>query len=176
MSRSITNLALYIVLVSVFLPVAAAAQDATDSAQVAAASTATASATASDDLRNTIQASLLADPRVANIPPEQLQGLIDALVAQARARNMTSADIVTRPQQQAAAGSTFAPDAQAQAAVCETGWQEYLCNFNKVFGFEGNNYEIPIFLLIVTTFLIAVIWELILHHRKVLQKQTASLS
>jgi hypothetical protein len=130
--------------------------------------------TASDDLRNTIQNSVLSDPRVANIPPAQLQGLIDALVAQAQAQHMTSEDILYRPQQ-AAAGSTFA-GAQAQLnTACLPGWQGYLCQFNRVFGFEGGNYEIPIFLLVTTAFLIAVIWELILHHKKkMLKKKTAN--
>jgi hypothetical protein len=119
--------------------------------------------TSSGDLRSAIQSSVLADPRVANIPPAQLQGLVDALVAQARAQNMTVADILWRPQQ--AAASTFgAPGAQSVA--CTSGWQGYACQFNRVFGFEGNSYEIPIFLLVTTAFLIAVIWELILHHRK----------
>ena len=126
-----------------------------------------------DDLRNTIQNSVLSDPRVANIPPDQLQGLIDALVAQAQAQHMTSADIIYRPQQ-AAAGATF-PGAQAQeSAACMTGWQGYLCQFNRVFGFEGGNYEIPIFLLVTTAFLIAVIWELIVHHRKKMEKKVIS--
>jgi hypothetical protein len=127
----------------------------------------------SDDLRNTIQSSVLSDPRVANIPPDQLQSLIDALVAQAQAQHMTSADILFRPQQ-AAVGSTFAGGQAQQNAACMTGWQGYLCQFNQVFGFEGGNYEIPIFLLVTTAFLIAVIWELIIHHRKKMAAKTTS--
>jgi|GEM_PF-1383213 len=122
-----------------------------------------------DDLRNTIQNSVLSDPRAANIPPAQLQGLIDSLVAQAQAQHMTSADILQRPQQ-AATGSTFNGSQSQQGATCPAGWQGYLCNFNQIFGFEGNNYEIPIFLLVTTAFLIAVVWEMILHHRKKLAK------
>jgi hypothetical protein len=123
----------------------------------------------SDDLRNTIQSSVLSDPRVANIPPDQLQSLIDALVVQAQAQHMTSADILFRPQQ-AAVGSTFAGGQVQQNAACMSGWEGYLCQFNQVFGFEGGNYEIPIFLLVTTAFLIAVIWELIVHHRKKMAK------
>jgi hypothetical protein len=137
------------------------------------AGSATASSAPNDDLRNAIEASVLADPRVANIPPEQLQGLIVALIAEAQAQHMTAADIMSRPvPQQAAAGSTFDnAQAQQQSTACLLGWQGYLCNFNKVFGFDGNNHTIPIFLLCVTAFLIAVIWELIIHHRKVLAKE-----
>lgn len=119
----------------------------------------------SDDLRNTIQASVIADPRVANIPPAQLQGLIDALVVEANAQHMSSADILWKPQQQAAA-ATFSPGSQTPGVVCASGWQGYLCQFNQIFGFEGSNYEIPIFILITSAFLLAVIWELIVHHRK----------
>jgi len=123
-----------------------------------------------DDLHNTIQNSVLADPRAANIPPDQLQGLVDALVAEAQAQHMTSADILYRPQQ-AAAGSTFTGGQTQESTACATGLQGYLCQFNRVFGFEGNNYEIPIFLLVTTAFLIAVIWELIVHHRKKMEKK-----
>jgi hypothetical protein len=132
------------------------------------------SAQTNDDLRNTIQNSVLSDPRVASIPPDQLAGLIDALVAEARSKNMTSADILTKPQQ-AAAASSFSVN-QTPSAACATGWQGYLCEFNQVFGFEGNNYEIPVFILVTTAFLIAVIWEMILHHRKKLAKAAAKKS
>ena len=124
---------------------------------------------ASADLRNTIQNSVLSDPRTAGIPPAQLQGLIDALIAQASAQNMTAQDILWRPQQ--AAASTFAPGADSQSAACAPGWQGYLCQFNQTFGFEGGSYEIPLFILVTTAFLIAVIWELIIHHRKKLAKK-----
>lgn len=125
----------------------------------------------SEDLRTLIQASVLSDPRAASIPPAQLQGLIDALLSEAQAKNMTSGDILWRPNQSANVSySQSGDEVSAQSGVCATGWQGYLCNFNRVFGFEGDNYQIPLFMLFVTAFLIAVIWEMILHHRKKLAK------
>ncbi len=141
--------------IAAFMPIAVSAQEA------------------NADLRSTIQNSVLADPRVANVPPAQLQELVDALFAQAQAQHMTSADILWRPQQ-AAAGSTFGNNQGAETTTCTSGWQGYLCNFNHIFGFEGNNYTIPVFLLVTTAFLIAVIWELIIHHRKKMAKMAAA--
>jgi len=146
MQRGLKTIGMSLVALCVLAPILASAQ------------------TSTDDLRLVIQNSVLSDPRVANIPPAQLQGLVDALVAQATAQHMTSEDILWRPQQAAAA--TFSSNDSSQNAVCVTGWQGYLCNFNQIFGFDGNNYEIPIFLLVTSAFLIAVIWEIILHHRK----------
>jgi hypothetical protein len=123
--------------------------------------------TSQADLRTTIQNSVIADPRVANIPPQQLQALIDDLVAQANAQHMTASDILSNQPQ--AAASTFAAG-QSYNEACAAGWEGYACNFNKMFGFDGNNYTVPIVLFVTTAFLLAVIWELILHHRKKLAK------
>jgi uncharacterized membrane protein len=130
--------------------------------------------TSTDELRSVIQNSVISDPRTANIPPAQLQGLVDALVEQANAQHMTAADIIWRPQQAYAA--TVSAQATTQASVCMTGIQGYLCNFNQIFGFEGNNYEIPILLLFTSAFLIAVIWEIHVHHRKKMAMNIAKAS
>lgn len=125
----------------------------------------------SEDLRNLIQGSVLSDPRTATIPPAQLQGLIDALLAEAQAKNMDSGDILWRPEQTANVSYSQSEDqVTTQTPGCALGWQGYLCNFNRVFGFEGGNYQIPLFMLFVSAFLIAVVWEMILHHRKKLAK------
>jgi hypothetical protein len=125
----------------------------------------------SEDLRTLIQASVLSDPRATSIPPAQLQGLVDALLSEAQAKNMTSGDILWRPNQSANVSYSQSGDEMSvQSGACAIGWQGYLCNFNKVFGFEGGNYQIPLFMLFVTAFLLAVVWEMILHHRKKLAK------
>jgi predicted ABC-type sugar transport system permease subunit len=130
-----------------FLPIAASALDS------------------STELRSVITNSVLADPRSAGIPPAQLQGLVDSLVAEATAQHMTVADIVAHPQV-LTSDVTFGQGQNVRSAACTSGWQGYLCQFNRVFGFEGNNHTIPLILLVVSAFLLAVIWEMILHRRK----------
>ena len=118
--------------------------------------------TSQDDLRNAIQASVMSDPRVSDIPPAQLTGLIDALVSQAQAQKMTAADILWQPRTAEAADSVT----NASGSVCPSGWWGYVCQVNRTFGFEGSSWDIPIILLVVSGLLIVVIWEIIAHHRK----------
>ena len=132
----------------------------------------TPNASSEDDLHVAIQTALLADPRVQNIPPAQFQGLLEALVAEAQAQHMSPADILWQPQRAAAASAVNAPSREA----CASGWQGYLCQFNQVFGFEGGSYGTPVFLLVTTGLLLAVIWELIVHHRKKLAMKAAAVS
>ena len=122
-----------------------------------------------EDLRTAIQASVLADPRVSEIPPSQLKGLIDTLVQEALAQKMAVSDILWQPAR-AEAATIGSNGAAAESAACAEGFAGYLCQFNKVFGFEGDNYEIPIILLVVTGLLAAVTWEIRAHHRKQLAK------
>lgn len=126
-----------------------------------------------EDLRAAIQASILSDSRAQMIPPEQLKILVDSLVAQAQAQNLSAADILWRPQVAEAATVGAAQPMTSSSQTCASGWQGYLCQFNIAFGFEGGNYEVPLFLLITSGLLIAVLWELIAHHRKALVSQSA---
>jgi hypothetical protein len=113
-------------------------------------------------LRDAIQASVMNDPRVSEIPPAQLTALIDALYAEAQAQSMSASDILWQPQN-AAVGEVFSGTG---AAECASGWEGYLCQFEHTFGFAGSNYELPIIVLVVSGLLILVLWELIAHHRK----------
>ncbi len=127
--------------------------------------------TTQTDLRNAIQASILSDPRSQSIPPAQMQALVDALTQQAQAQHMSASDILWQPKTAEAATLGSGPG----ATVCPSGWQGYACAFNQVFGFEGNNYEIPIFLLVTSLLLIAVLWEVHQHHKKALAAKAAGM-
>lgn len=122
------------------------------------------------ELREAIQASVMSDPRVSEIPPEQLKILIDALVAEAKAQNMTAADILWQPQRAAVASAVDSPP-----PMCEEGWRGYLCELDHIFGFQGGNYEIPIILIVTSGLLIVVIWEIIAHHRKKMLANTPAV-
>jgi hypothetical protein len=144
------------ILAASFLPVLASAQSS------------------QDDLRNAIQASLLSDQRTQAIPPEQLNALVDALVAQAQSQHMSAEDILWRPTQVSEAAVGAADPSVPGSTNCVPGFAGYLCQFNAVFGFEGGSFEIPLILLVVSGLLIAVLWEVIAHHRKHLAKEAAA--
>ncbi len=127
----------------------------------------------SDELRAAIQASILSDSRAQMIPPEQLKILVDSLVAQAQVQNVSAADILWQPRVAEAATVGAAQPMIPTSSACALGWEGYLCQFSRAFGFEGGNYEIPLFLLITSGLLIAVLWELIAHHRKILAAQVS---
>jgi hypothetical protein len=127
------------------------------------------------DLRIAIEGSIFADPRVAGIPPSELQGLVDALVQQAQVQNMSVSDILWQPgiAEAATIGGT---DAVAANAECAAGYEGYLCQFNRVFGFEGGNYEMPIILLVTSGLLAVIIWEIRAHHKKNMAKMAKKAS
>lgn len=121
-----------------------------------------------DPLRAAIWTSLLSDPRSANIPPAQMQLLVDQLAQKAEAQNMSVQDILWRP----------AANQEAAAVVatlgCEQGVVGYICSFNQAFGFSGTNYTVPLALLVTSGLLIVIIWEMIVHRRKKLAIIAAS--
>lgn len=134
----------------------------TNTAAVGATVSPPGSSNSEGDLRVAIQGSVLSDPRSSAIPPAQLNALVDQLVLQAEDQHMTAADILWRPQ-------AAPPEPVAAGALkggCGTGWEAYLCQVNRTFGFGGNDPTIPIFLLITSGLLIFIMVEVIAHHRK----------
>lgn len=117
--------------------------------------------TAEEQLSATIQAAILSDPRSQSMTPEEVDTMTAALTRQAQSVGMTAQDIVWRP---TIAGSTGMQE-PAQPA-CD----DFLCNLNNAFGFDGSNYTIPIWLGIsslLLIFLIATVLEYRhLHHKK----------
>ena len=41
-----------------------------------------------------------------------------------------------------------------------------MCELNKTFGFDGRSYDVALIILVTSGVLIAVIWEMIVHHRR----------
>lgn len=126
-----------------------------------------------DELHATIMAAVLSDPRTANLPPAQLQALVNALAAKAKTQGVTSQDIAWRPQ----VPTTIAP-AQAQStaststnSVCDPAFLS-LCDMSAAFGFLGNDYSIPVVLFITAGLLYIIVRRLHLHHHEEAQVQT----
>ncbi|HEY4488199.1 MAG TPA: hypothetical protein VJB97_01660 [Candidatus Paceibacterota bacterium] len=88
----------------------------------------------SSELRETIRAEILKDPRAASIPESQLASMIDALAREAEAQGITPADITWTP-------------ANENRAAARCG---FLCNVNAAFGFDGGTYIMPALLLLAS--------------------------
>lgn len=113
------------------------------------------------DLRATIRAELLSDPRTSGLSEAQIDAAVDALAQEAEKQGITSQDIQWRPQntEQFVAGDTAAADAEN---ACEGG---FLCTLSEAFGFIGSDTTIPFSLGAASMGLIWIIAEMI-HRRK----------
>lgn len=114
-----------------------------------------------DDLHAAIMTELLRDPRTANIPPDQLQALVDALAVQAQAQDVSAQDIRWHPQDVTGLAS------QDQAAPypddCASGFSS-LCSISDAYGFSDESPTIPLVLLATSGLLILLIVRMIRHH------------
>lgn len=116
--------------------------------------------TAPAEVRATIMAQLLEDPRTADVPPDQLQQLVDALAAQAEVQGVDTADLTWQPR------PTFAEPAAEPAVpggACDGGFSA-LCVLTEAFGFVGDNPTVPLYLLVTSGLLVLLIVRMKRHH------------
>ncbi len=114
----------------------------------------------SADLRATIRAELLSDPRTSSLSEAQIETLVDLLAQEAEKQGITSEDIQWRPQnneQFVATGS-----AVQEGTGCGGG---FLCIMSEAFGFIGYDVTIPFFLGMSSMGLIWILAEMIHRHR-----------
>lgn len=107
------------------------------------------------DLRATIRAAILSDPRSASMTQEEIDAMVTALASEAETQGVTSEDITWRPQDPA----TFDETQSSQAC----GYPAYLCALNDAFGFSGSPLIIPLLLGISSALLLFVIGSILLH-------------
>ncbi len=112
-----------------------------------------------DALHTAIMNSLLSDPRTAQIPPAQLQQLVDTLAQQAQAQKVTAQEIAWHPQLVDAA----APAPTTTPSMCPAGFETF-CAWSEDFGFIGADITIPIALFVITGVFFLVIRRMHLHH------------
>ena len=107
-------------------------------------------AQASDDLRATIRAQLLSDPRTAGLSEEKLDSMVNLLAEEAQKQGVTASDITWRP---------VSPESYATpAAVGPCGRMPApLCALNRAFGFDGSDSKIPVGLGIASAILLLLI-------------------
>lgn len=97
------------------------------------------------DLVTTIRAEIMKDPRSTDIPPAQMDSMVAALAEAAAAQGVTATDITWRPAE---------VDTSAQPTTADCG---FFCRVNGIFGFEGDDYTIPLGLGVSSAILILII-------------------
>ncbi len=114
----------------------------------------------SADLRATIRAELLSDPRTSGLSQAQIDTLVDLLAGEAEKQGITSQDIQWRPQstERFVAIESAAP----QAPECMGG---FLCTMTEAFGFVGADTTIPFTLGAASMALVWLLAEMI-HRRR----------
>jgi hypothetical protein len=103
-------------------------------------------------LESAIRAEILKDPRSADIPEAQMDAMVIALAQTASAQGVSEADISWRP-------ATRGGD--ANSGPCG-----FFCTVNRIFGFGGDDYTIPIGLGVTSALLILFI-SMMLHRHHV---------
>ncbi len=116
--------------------------------------------TPDNDLRTTIRAELLSDPRTSSLSEVQVDTLVDLLAQEAQKQGITSQDIQWRPQstERFVATESAAPEAPA----CMGG---FLCIMSEAFGFVGADTTIPFTLGAASMGLVWILAEMI-HRRR----------
>ena len=114
----------------------------------------------SSDLRATISAELLSDPRTSSLSQAQIDALVSLLAQEAEKQGITSQDIQWRPQ---STERFIATDSAApQAPECAGG---FLCTMSEAFGFVGADTTIPFTLGAASMGLVWILAEMI-HRRR----------
>lgn len=103
-------------------------------------------------LQNAIRAEIMKDPRSADIPPTQIDAMVSALAQTAAAQGVSESDITWKPATRDGVGP-----------VSECG---FLCTINRIFGFGGDDFTIPIGLGVTSALLILFI-SMMLHRHHV---------
>ncbi|MDP2648457.1 MAG: hypothetical protein Q8P19_01000 [bacterium] len=114
---------------------------------------------AGEQLRATIRAELLSDPRTSALSPAQLGAMVELLAQSAEREGISSSDITYRPQ-----SLENIPVSPTFADVCGN-TPAALCVFGVAFGFLGPTYVIPFTLGAASMGLVWILAEMI-HRRR----------
>ncbi|MDO8514300.1 MAG: hypothetical protein Q7S50_02030 [bacterium] len=116
---------------------------------------------AQGDLRSTIRAELLSDPRTSGLSNAELDAMVDLLTDEAGKQGMTVQDIQWRPQNT----QSFTASEQSPVSPDACRASRFLCMFNEAFGFAGPDATIAFTLGAASMGLVWIIAEM-LHRRR----------
>ncbi|QQG38147.1 MAG: hypothetical protein HYS26_01160 [Candidatus Kaiserbacteria bacterium] len=112
-----------------------------------------------EELRSTVRAAILSDPRSASMSEAEIDAMVEALSGQAAEQGVTASDITWQPQQ-----SEFPATSKGEPTSCA--YPTLLCSLNEAFGLSGSSILLPTALGVVSALLLAVVAMMIEHHRK----------
>ncbi|MCR4325822.1 MAG: type II secretion system protein M [Patescibacteria group bacterium] len=115
--------------------------------------------TAQDQLRATIRAEILSDPRTSTLTSAQLGAMVELLAQSAEREGITASEITYRPQ-----SLQNIPTSPEFADICGD-TPAALCVFSRAFGFLGPAYVIPFTLGAASMGLVWILAEMI-HRRR----------
>ena len=119
-----------------------------------------AQAQSNDELKTTIRAALLADPRSASLSEAEMEAMVSALAEKAQMQGVTSSDIAWRPQ-----SSESSDRGWWNMSACGNP-SGFLCALSTAFGFAGPDPIIAIALGVLAAILLFVVGSLIEIHRR----------
>lgn len=115
-------------------------------------------------MKSAVMTQILRDPRAAEIPPEQLQALVNALAQKAESQKVPAADVMFQP-----ATYTGEPVPAQDALLpgdCDYGFMS-TCSISEALGFVGEDVLlIPLALLAGSGLLILLIVRMKKHHHE----------
>lgn len=124
------------------------------------------------ELRATVRAALLSDPRTSTMSQSQIDAMVNILAQEAESQGVTAEDIRWRPTPE-----TFTQPEETGTASCGN-VPGFLCRLNQAFGFSGSDTRIPILLGVGSALLIFVIGALLelhhLHHKRAAENAMSS--
>jgi hypothetical protein len=113
----------------------------------------------SNDLRASIRAEVMKDPRTAQMSPAEIDGLVDMLANGAQKQGVTAKDIAWQPRETQTAA---APSGGGSSCL---GMPQFFCTVERSFGLDGSNPYIPVGLLATSGLLVFLLYELKHHHK-----------
>jgi hypothetical protein len=125
--------------------------------------------TAPDNLRATIRAQIMSDPRTTGLSEVQIDAMVNILARAAQQRGVTANDLLWQPQQQQTSAFAAAPDYCGPTPG-------FLCAFDLAFGFAGTDPTIPFTLGAASMALVWIVASKLHDHRmKMLASQASSV-
>jgi hypothetical protein len=97
-----------------------------------------------DQLRATIKAEIMADPRSKDLTQAQIYSMVNALTIQAQEQGLTASQITYRPGSPTTSGSTL------------TACDDFTCSLGNAFGLNGSIPIIPIALFVFAALFILI--------------------
>ena len=125
------------------------------------------SAPIADELHTSILSTLLTDSRTANMTPNQLTQLVDALANEARNRSLGASDIRAMIRTSIpGAAIVLGPAPEAPKVVEECGMFPSLCFLNDAFGFDGSNFTIVVWFIFALVMVFVFVLKIRHHHHE----------